>query len=81
MSTSSLGMITSPGVAEVLEDMTMVEMLFSPVQAVLLPSRKSRWTPGIEFEESIPAPRANKLCIKIYVTLRFPSFFSFFWPL
>lgn len=37
MSTSSLGMITSPGVAEVLEDMTMVEMLFSPEQAVLLP--------------------------------------------
>lgn len=37
MSTSSLGMITSPRVAVVLEDMTMVEMLSTPVQAVLQP--------------------------------------------
>lgn len=37
MSTSSLGMITPPGVAVVLEDMTMVEMLFRPVQAVPQP--------------------------------------------
>lgn len=37
MSTSSLGMITPLGVAVLLEDMTMVEMLFRPVQAVPQP--------------------------------------------
>lgn len=52
MSTSSLAMITWARVAVVLEDMTVVEMLFRPVQAVLQPPGRAGGQEELNLEYS-----------------------------